>query len=201
MDEPDQHDRADSQHGGIARSQAPIGDRPAQNLIADEKEKEEQRAREPGVPGPPRAPNRLPPDRTRGEDDAREHRANFGRRFREAIEPRILEEQIEDTGEPEQNHRQLRRDGGRDVHVEDLLRGTLEPFHRRERQRPHIHAAEQDQPRDHEPTTLLRHRHSSTVYGKSQEATAKNTMSYAASNLSQPATSLKGRSARRRAVA
>src|SRR5690349_7541537 len=201
MDEPDQHDRADSQHRGVARSQAPIGDRPSQHLIADEKKKEEQRAREPGVPGPPRAPNRLSPDRTGGEDDAREHRAHFGRRFREAIEPRILQEQINDTGEPEQNHGQLGRDGGGNVNVENLLGGSLEPLDRSKGERPHVHAAEQDQAHHDEPTTFLRDRHSSTVYGKSQDATATNTMSYAASNLSHPVTSLKGRPARSRAVA
>src|SRR5207245_2643281 len=152
-------------------------------------------------PGPPRAPDRLSPDRTGGEHDPREHRAHFGRRLREAVEARILQKEIEHAGEAEQNHRQLGGDRGGDVHIEDLLRGTLEPLHRRERECPDVDAAEQHQPHDHEPPPLLSDRHSSTVYGKSHDATATNTMSYATSNLSQPATSLKGRPASNRAVA
>src|SRR5438445_3156675 len=43
-------------------------------------EEEEQRGRQPGIPGPPRPPNRLSPDRAGREHDGRKHRTHLRRR-------------------------------------------------------------------------------------------------------------------------
>src|SRR5437867_2212113 len=201
MDEPDEHDGTDAKNRAVARAQARVGHRAAENLVADEQEEQEQRAREPGIPRPPGAPDRLPPNGPRDQHDPREHGADLGRSLGEAVEPGILKKQKENAREPDENHSQLGGHGSRDVHIENLLRGALESLDRRERQRPHIDTAEQGESGQHDPAPLLRETHSSTVCGKSQNANPRNTMSYAASNLSQPDTSLKGRPASSRAVA
>src|SRR2546430_17488827 len=86
------------------------------------------------------------------------------------------------------------------MQVEDFLGGSLQPLHRRERQRPNVHGAEAHQRDERDPATLPRQVHSSTVKRNRKLASDTNTMSYAASNLKYPTDSLKGRPPRSRAV-
>src|SRR5213592_729946 len=191
---------ADAEHRGVAGPQRRILDRTPQQQIPDIKEEEKQRGREPGVPRPPRPPDRLPPDGTGREHDRGEHRPRFRRRRSEAVQPWVLQEQVEDPRQPDQEHGRFGPDGRRDVEVVDLLRRSLQPLDRCERQGPDIDEGEQPQPQQGDQPARPSETHSSTVNGKRSVASVTNAMSYAASNLSHPADSLKGRPPSRRAV-
>src|SRR6267378_2389000 len=192
---------ADPDDRRVACPQPGVGHRPAQQQIPDVHEEEEQREREACVPRPPRPPDRLPPDRAGRQHDAAEHEAGLGGRLSEAIETGVLEEQVKDAPEADQDHRRFGPERGRDVQVKDLLRHALRALDRREGQRPHVHAREQQQANRRDPASRLQQLHSLTVAGKRRNARATNTRSKAASNLSQPVASLKGRPASRAAVA
>src|SRR5204863_2740683 len=157
-----------------------------QQQIPDIKEEEKQRGREPGVPRPPRPPDRPPPDGPGRAHDAREHRPGFRRRFRKPVQPRVLEEQVEDPRQSDQEHRRLGPDRRRDMEVVDLLRRTLQPLDRRERQGPDIDEGEQPPPDQGDQPALTSETHSSTVNGKRSVASVTNAMSYPGSNRSQP---------------
>src|SRR5438552_1110443 len=177
MDEGHETQSADTEHGGVAGAEPRIPHGPPHQQISHVQEEEEQRGRQPGIPGPPRPPNRLSPDRAGREHDGRKHRTHLRRRRGEPVQPRIFEEQ-----------------------VEDLLGRSLQPLHRRERQRPNVHAGEAHQPDQRDPATFVRQAHSSTVKRNRKLASDTNTMSYAASSLRYPTDSLNGRPPRSRAV-
>src|SRR2546425_355437 len=92
VDERHERHAADAEHGGVAGTRARVHDGPAQQQVAYIKEKEEQRGSETRVPGPPRAPHRLPPDRSGRQHDRGEHRADLGRRLGEPIEAGVFQE-------------------------------------------------------------------------------------------------------------
>src|SRR2546425_931088 len=107
VDERHQRHAADAEHGGIAGARPRVPDGPAQQQVAYIKEKEEQRGGEARVPGPPRAPHRLPPDRSGGQHDRGEHRADLGRCLGEAVEAGILQEKEHHARHAHEHHRQL----------------------------------------------------------------------------------------------
>src|SRR5574341_221985 len=193
MNERQQHQPADAHHRGIPRPEPRLGNRAAQQQVPEEEKEHEEREGEPGVPGPPGPPDRLGPDRTGGEHHARKRRADLGRGFAEPVEPLVLEEQVQDAGDPDQPHGQHGRPRRGHVDVENLLGRTLVELQGGEGQRPHVHTGEQDQSHERYHTALLRQGHSSTVEGKRRVPSVTNTISYAASNLSHAPTSLKGR--------
>src|SRR3989475_4925605 len=200
VDEGHETQSADTEHGGVAGAEPRIPHGPPHQQISHVQEEEEQRGRQPGIPGPPRPPNRLSPDRAGREHDGRKHRTHLRRRRGEPVQPRIFEEKVEDPGQAHEDHRRFRPERGWHVQVEDLLGRSLQPLHRRERQRPNVHAGEAHQPDQRDPATFVRQAHSSTVKRNRKLASDTNTMSYAASNLRYPTDSLKGRPPRSRAV-
>src|SRR6267143_1104467 len=200
VDERHETQSADAEHGGVAGAEPRIPHGPPNQQIAHVQEEEEQRGRQPGIPGPPRPPNRLAPDRAGREHDDREHRTHLRRRRCEPVQPRILQKQVKDPGQTYEDHRRFRPQRGRYVQIEDLLGGSLQSLHRRERQGPNVHAGEAHQTDHCDPATLVRQAHSSTVKRNRKLASDTNTMSYAASNLRYPTDSLKGRPPSNRAV-
>src|SRR5207237_3636453 len=82
----------------------------------------------------------------------------------------------------------------------DVCAGPVPGSDRRERQGPNVDGGEWPQSDRGDQSALTSEAHSSTVKGKRRVASVTNAMSYAASNLSHPADSLKGRPPSRRAV-
>src|SRR3989449_114921 len=200
VDERHERHAADAEHGGVAGARARVHDGPAQQQVAYIKEKEEQGGGETRIPGPPRAPHRLSPDRSGRQHDRGEHGADLGRRLGKPVEAGVLQEEEHHARHADEHHRQLGPHRSRDVQVEDLLRRPLQPLHRREDDGAHVHAAEQHEAHQGGPVALPSEGHCSTVCGNKRVARVTNATSYAASNLSQPATSLKGRAASSLAV-
>src|SRR2546426_8820364 len=96
MDERHLTHPANAQDGGVPGSHRWIRDSTAQQQIADIEEKEEQSERQPCVPGPPRAPDGLPPDGTSRQDDGAEDCAHLCRGGGKPIEPRVLRKEVEE---------------------------------------------------------------------------------------------------------
>src|SRR5437660_3826557 len=201
MNERQQHQAADAEHRRIAGPQPGVGHGTAQHQVAEENEEEEERQGEPRVPGPPRSPDGLCPEGAGGEHHETECRADFGARRRKPVVAVVFQQQEQDAGETDQTHREHRRPGGGHVHVEDLLRRSLVQLDGRVDERTDVHGGEQDESDTGEQPAALSQGHASTVAGNSSVASVTNTMSYAASNLRLPATSLKGRAANRAPVA
>src|SRR5260221_1494964 len=191
----DPHDRR------VAGPQAGVRHGPAQQQVPDVHKEEEQREREARIPRPPRAPDRLAPDRARRQNDAAEDDADFRGCLGEAIEAWVLQEEEEDRRHADQHHRRFGPDRRGDVQVEDLLRHALQALDRSEADRANVHGGKQGEADGGDPTPRVQQLHSFTVAGKRTNASATNTMSKAASNLSQPPASLKGRPASSAAVA
>src|SRR5256885_1344472 len=200
VDEGHETQSADTEHRGVAGAESRVPHRPSYQQIPHVQKEEEQGGRQPSIPGPPRPPNRLSPDRTGRQHDGREDRPHLRRRRGEPIQPWISEKQVEDPGEADEDHRGFRPERGGHVQVEDLLGGSLQSLDRRERQCSNVHAGEAHQADQRDPATLPRQAHSSTVKRNRKLASDTNTMSYAASNLKYPTDSLKGRPPRSRAV-
>src|SRR5579859_894942 len=200
MNERDQGRSEDPQHRRVPGPGARFGDGPPQEQIPNKEEEEKQRTREPGIPGPPGAPDRLRPERSRGQHHAREHRPHLGRRGRETVVPFVFHQQVEDARQAYQAEREHRRPRGGNVDVEDLLRSPLQALDRREPDGAHVNPRQEHEPQQRDGAASGLEGHSSTVVGKSSVASDTNTRSYARSNLSQPETSLKGRPEKSRAV-
>ena len=116
-----------------------------QRQIADEEEEEKEGQREPGVPGPPRAPDRLGPDRSGREHHEAERHADLGGGGGESVEPGVVQPEIERAGDSHQREGEQRAPGRRHVEVEDLLRQALARLHRREPEGQHVDPGEPDQ--------------------------------------------------------
>src|SRR5437667_7096220 len=200
VDEGHETQSADTEHGRVAGTEPRIPHGPPYQQVSHVQEEQEQRGRQPGIPCPPRPPDRLSPNGAGREHDGRKHRTHLRRRRGEPVQPGILEEQIEDPGQAHQDHRRFRPERGGHVQVEDLLSGSLQSLHRRERQRPNVHAGEAHETDQRNPSTSVRQGHSSTVNRNRKLASDTNTMSYAASTLRYPTDSLKGRPPSSRAV-
>ena len=175
VNERNEHQAANPQHRRVPGPQTRLGDRAPHQLIADIEEQEKESQRESRVPGPPRSPNWLPPDRPRRQDHPSEHGPHFRGRGGEAIEAGIFQEQIEDARHADQDHGHLRPYGGRHVDVEDLLRQALHALLRCEREGAHVHARQKNQAHQGHPPAALRKGHSFTVVGNSMVASVRNT--------------------------
>src|SRR5690348_3773735 len=200
MNERDQRRSKDPQDRRVPGPRARFGDGSPQEQIPYKEEEEKQRAGEPRVPGPPGAPDRLRPERSRGQHHARERRPHFGRCGGEPVVPVVLHQQVQNARKTDQAEREHRRPRGGHVDVENLLCPTLQALHGREPDGAHIHDPQEQEPQQGDPPASGLEGHSSTVAGKRSPARDTNTMSYARSNLSHPETSLKGRPARSREV-
>jgi hypothetical protein len=99
--------------------------RRAQGEVPDKKEKQEQGQRQPRIPGPPGTPDRFGPDRPSREHDPAEYHTHFRRGSGKAVQARILQPEIDRTGDSNQGEGQQSAPGGRHVHVEDLLSQAL----------------------------------------------------------------------------
>ena len=133
MDERNDERREDAQHSGVPCAQRVIVDGAAQDEIAHDDQPEKERGREPGVPRPPRAPDRFPPHRAGQQHGRRKHQPDLGGAGGEPVEPRITQPQIERAGQRHEREREVQRDErGRRVDVEDLLGRALPCLDRRE---------------------------------------------------------------------
>src|SRR5881396_2056461 len=200
VDERHQAHAADPQHRRIAGPGSRLHHGPPQQQVPYIKEEEEQGGGEPGIPGPPRAPDGFPPDGAGGEHDGGERRPHLRRGRGKRVQPRVLQKQIEDARQAHQDHGRLGPDRRRNVDVEDLLRRPLRALDGGKGERAHVHRGEQHETGDGRPTALSRERHSSTVWGNSSVESVTNTISWLASSFNHPIASTIGRPANSRAV-
>src|SRR5690349_4997161 len=90
MDEGHQQHAEDPNHRAEAGSLLRVLNRSPKRQIPYKEEEQEQGQREPGIPGPPGAPDRLRPDGTSREHDSAEDHADFRRGSGKAVQPTIL---------------------------------------------------------------------------------------------------------------
>src|SRR5438270_1556508 len=135
------HQAAD---GRARRPASGLARHPAQGEVPEEEGEQQRRGREAGVPGPPHAPGRAPPDRARDQGQGCEHDTDLGRHAREEIPPppAPAPTDVQETGQHGHAEGDLAHggDGGVDVDQADQL--SLHHVGRRRPQSEH-HGARQ----------------------------------------------------------
>src|SRR5262249_16616686 len=158
-----------------------------------EQKEEEQREREPSIPGPPGAPDRLRPNRTGRQHHRREGNADLRRRRGEAVEPGILQPQIKPPCQSNQGKGEERAPGRWNVQEKNFAGGSLPRLNRGkgkrqdngDRDSQEGDTADDDSTTDDYSGAIEHHRggsarkggHSSTTKAKARAASVTNTTS------------------------
>ena len=125
--ERDRHaeEREDRVDGGEACAPRLVFHRAAQHEVGDEQQEHDRVGREPRVPGPPRVPRRLGPDRAAGGRGQGEDEPDLRGGDRQAVPQPLGRDQVADARDHGHAERQHAQPGARHVKIDDPLRRCL----------------------------------------------------------------------------
>ena len=124
-DDGDVDEGEDAEDGGEGRALRGFFDGAPQHQVSGIEEPTDERAGEPGVPGPPDAPDDTTPDRSRDQVAGEEGEPDFGHGYGGRVPDEVLRDKEEGAGDEGDEGAGERGDRHRHVEEDDLEDGSL----------------------------------------------------------------------------